>query len=145
MHRNGVACLCRRGLLGRKKFADTFVLVGGFYYRGWMERQGRPQSRRNCQCVTRRIVNGDSFDALALPVTLHQALQVFFLAPLEQPFDAFLKAVGEDLCAAVEVIAQNSPLVPHLITSKEQRHTSDAHDQGQDDFQSRAHRSPQSN
>jgi hypothetical protein len=50
-----------------------------------------------------------------------------------------LEAVGQDLRAAREIVAQDSPLVPYLVTGKNKRHATDAHDQGQDNFQSRAH------
>jgi hypothetical protein len=76
---------------------------------------------------------------LALAIPLDETVQASLLAPAKFSLDAFLKAVGQDFRAAREIVAQVAPLVPDLVTSENKRHATDAHDQGQDNFQSRAH------
>jgi len=66
-------------------------------------------------------------------------LQVFFLAAIEQMFDTLPKTLREDFGPARQIITQDPTLVPDLITCENKRHGADAHDQGQDNFQSRAH------
>src|SRR5215467_1063261 len=76
---------------------------------------------------------------LALRVPLDEAVEAALLALGKLPLDTFLEAVRQNFCAAREIITQDPPLVPHLVTGGDQRHATDAHDQGQDNFQSRAH------
>ena len=139
VHWNGVSFLSRGGLLGGEEFAYSFILASCIRYSRGVQRQGRCKSRRNRQDMARSIVNRNPFQVLALCVTFHQALQVFFLAPVQHSFNTFLKAVREDFGAARKVIPQDAALVPDLVTGENKRHTGDAHDQGQDNFQSRAH------
>src|SRR5690242_3501628 len=85
------------------------------------------------------IIDGDSFKMFALSIPLNEAVQASLLAPAKFPLDALPEAIGQDFCAAGEIITQDAPLVPYLITGEDKRHGTDAHDQGQDNFQSRAH------
>src|SRR5215469_176912 len=85
------------------------------------------------------VVDGNPFEMLAFAIALDQAVQVPIFAAAELTFHAFLQALGQNFCTAREVVAQDAPLVSDLVAGKEQRHAPDAHDQGQDDFQGRAH------
>jgi len=86
-----------------------------------------------------RIVDSDSFEMFAFGIPLDEAVQASLLASAKFALDALLEAIGQDLRTAREIVAQDSPLVPYLITGENKRHAADAHDQGQDYFQSRAH------
>src|ERR1700746_940214 len=85
------------------------------------------------------IVDRNSFEMLALAIALDEAVQVPLLAAAELMFHAFLEALGQNFRTAREVAAQDAPLASYLVAGKEERHAGDAHDQGQDDFQGRAH------
>src|SRR5438874_438686 len=61
------------------------------------------------------------------------------LAAAKLMFHAFLEALGQNFRTAREVVTQDAALVSYLVAGKEERHAGDAHDQGQDDFQGRAH------
>src|SRR6266850_3059217 len=74
-----------------------------------------------------------------LTEALDESLQVLPGCPVEQWLDALLQALRQHRGAPHEVVAQIALFRPDLISSVEQRHYCDADDQGQDDFQSRAH------
>src|SRR5215472_15110325 len=86
-----------------------------------------------------RVVDGNSFEMLALRIPLDEAVQASLLALCKLPLDALLETVRQDFHAAREIVAQISTLASYLITCEDKRHAADAHDEGQDNFQSRAH------
>src|SRR5689334_11826959 len=136
---NGIAHLRSGGLLRAQKFAHPLVVVNGFRYGVKVQGQGWLEPWRYGKQMACRIVDGNSFAMLALPIPLHETVQASLLAPAQFPLDAFLETVRQALRPAREVVAQDSPLVPHLVSGENERHATDAHDQGQDNFQSRAH------
>src|SRR5712692_1523151 len=81
---------------------------------------------------------------LALTEALDESLQAPVRRTLKQRLDAFLKTFTLNFGTPQEFVAEKVLFPAHLIGSKEQRHYGDAHDQGQDDFHSRAHQYPHS-
>jgi len=79
------------------------------------------------------------FKCCALAEALTSDWQVTFLRALRQGLNVFLETSPRISGAAREVIAQHALLPPHLVCGEKQRYRCDADDQGQDDFQSRAH------
>ncbi len=78
----------------------------------------------------------------ALAEALDEPLHVFFRPTVEQQLNAFLEAFAKNFSAAREVVAQQVFFRAHLVGGKKQGHHGDAYDQGQDNFQSRAHIGP---
>ena len=84
-------------------------------------------------------MNDHPFQMLALAEAFDKPLQISFRRPLEKRFDAFLKVCSLNFRAVRKIVAKETFFCAYLICGKKQRHYGDAHDQGQDDFQSRAH------
>ncbi len=122
------------------EFACSTVFFCGSRGGRRAQQEARFQARGYCEDRPVTIISNDSLQVLALAVPLDESLQAFLLPAIQQAFHTILKTFSENFRAAREVIAQDAPLLPHLVCREYQRHASDAHDQGQDDFQSRAHR-----
>src|SRR2546429_492701 len=136
---NRIARLRRGGFLGTEEFACPLIVMHGFGCRGGVQWQIRLESRGKGQQMGGGIVDGNSLEMLALAIALDQAVQGPLLAAAQLMLHAFLEALGQNFRTAREVVTQDAALVSYLVAGKEERHAGDAHDQGQDDFQGRAH------
>ena len=101
------------------------------------------QPGRNCQRAACAAVHRYTLQVFALDEALDQTLQVLVGPAVEQRLHAFLKTFAENRRPARKVVAQEAFFRAHLVGGKKQRHYGHAHNQGQDDFQSRTHQTPQ--
>src|SRR5580692_2540130 len=76
---------------------------------------------------------------LALAESLYQTLQILVRSVIQKRFDTFLQGFAQDFRSPGQIASEDAPLGPHLVPREQRGNHRDAHDQGQDHFQGRAH------